>query len=141
MNTLENLTEWDFAVIYYVKQETNQKIDDIKKIWRERCDLPDDYEISSGDLINHFLPIVVLLGEKSKSSKYSFESIVQDAAPKNSWMFRDMTSKDETCEDEIYYNRIFTVICSRLRLSEVKYLPGFDAYYNKRKGIVSLKLP
>jgi hypothetical protein len=131
-NRLE-LTQWDHAVIYYVKQENKQSIADIKKIWAERYEL-DVEDIHSMNLIDHFLPIVLKIGEQNKSSKYSVFSIIEDASPKNSWMLRDMRETESESENDSYYNRIFTVICSRLRLCESKYLPGFHEYYEQRKA-------
>jgi hypothetical protein len=137
-NTLE-LTQWDHSVIYYLKRHERRTITDIKNIWRERCGLDIDYPISSGDLINHFLPIVLKIGELSKSTKYSATSIIIDAALDDAWMFHDMVSGTDEDSDspdvtDIYYNRIFTVICSRLRLCDVKYLPGFREYYEQMKA-------
>jgi len=131
-NQLE-LDEWDFAVIYYIKRSQNRTIEDVKNIWRERCGLDEDYPISAQDLVNHFLPIVLKIGEENRSLNYSALSIIEDASPENIWKCHNMI-EGETDQNEAYFGRIFSVICSRLRLCEVKYLPGFNEYFKKRQS-------
>lgn len=88
-NQLE-LDEWDLAVIYYLKQSQNRTIEDVKNIWRERCDLPEGYTVSAQDLVNHFLPIVLKIGEENRSLNYSALSIVEGASPENVWKCHDV---------------------------------------------------
>lgn len=138
MNTIK-LDKWDCAVIYYVKQSKFQTLHDIKKIWAERCGL-DVEHITSQCLAEHFLPIVLDYGKLHGNTTYTAASIIVDAAPDSQWKFRDMGESVEPDLTQQHFNRFLTVLCSRLRLTEVKYLEGFDEYYNERKGIVT-KLP
>ena len=134
MNTELKLDKWDFAVIYYVKQEPNQTFANIKQIWASRCGL-DIYDVNIEALVDHFLPIILELGKINGDLSYSAPWIINDAAPRNKWKFREMGALNEENDPTIeYYNNIFRVICSRLRLSSVRYLVGFDEYYQQRKA-------
>lgn len=126
------LDKWDNAVIFYLKQDLNCNMEGVRKIWAERCGMDIRY-ITTQCLVDHFLPIVLDLGKVNKDLTYSAPWIINDASPDKAWQFRDMGEQtgDETTA---YYNRILTVICSRLRLSEVKYLPGFSEYFKQRKA-------
>jgi hypothetical protein len=133
MNNQLELDEWDLAIIYYIKRSQNRTIEDVKNIWRERCYLPEEYTVSAQDLVNHFLPIALKIGEENRNSTYSVLSIVEEASPENVWKCQNMI-EGEKDQSEIYFGRIFSVICSRLRLCEVKYLPGFHEYFEKRQA-------
>jgi hypothetical protein len=84
-------------------------------------------------LVAHFLPIVIQLNPNSLN--YSISSIITDAAPCNKWRFRDMDAQNDGADATIeYFNNIFRVICSRLRLCNAKSLEGFDEYFAQRKA-------
>jgi hypothetical protein len=133
MNTIK-LDNWDFAVIYYVKQEPKQTIAGIREIWAERCMLEVE-DITTQCLVEHFYPIILSLSEITKNLTHTAESIIVDAAPCNKWQFREMDVQNDGADVTIeYFNNIFRVICSRLRLCDVKYLDGFHEYYERRKA-------
>ena len=132
-NSKPKLDNWDFAVIYYLKQGENRNIIPIKEIWAERCMMEIEY-VHMWDLVDHFLPIVLSLGEPN-NSYYSATRIIHDASPANKWQFCDMGEENNDKSPVVeYYNNIFSVICSSLRLCDPKYLGGFDEYFAQRKA-------
>lgn len=134
MNNLPKLDKWDNAVIFYVKQDQNSTIEGVRKIWAERCGL-DLEDVTSECLVDHFSPIVIQLLIARGTYDFHVAEFIRDCAPNNAWKYgmnkRDLYESDESVK---YFNRVLAVICSRLRLTETKYLIGFREYFEQRKA-------
>jgi hypothetical protein len=84
----------------------------LRKIYGKRCSLPTDY-IHNKDLLWWLLRI---LGETQV--KFDVFDLIWDAAPFNRWKWGAHNASD-------HFELFLHVVASRIRLMEVKHIPGY----------------
>lgn len=129
------LDQYDNALIQYLKRTNKPKLSGIVSIWAWRCCIEEQYVYRDLPAIAHHLYEVCeecdLLGASSSSSPIGFGGfgLMVDAAPSRAWMLSlDAGNTDGplTDPDRAYWWRILSVLCSRLTMSEVSKLPGYN---------------
>ena len=132
------LDQRDLAIIYYLKQDITPSITGVKKIWVKYCDSKLEY-IQTFNLVVHFAPILTKLFIIKGILDNESVQFLRDCSPQSTDMFQKYFKDEESARSvsltNHYYNRIFAVICSRLRFIENGYLPGYLEYCREiRKG-------
>ena len=128
----EPLDQYENALIQYLKRSGNNctpRIEDIRAIWGWRCGI-DPQHVRLTDLAESLYVLcerLDLLGPSLSNfpgGQGGF-GVIADAAPDRVWTLNLVGVPPEAGPDTHYWFRIIGVLCSRLRMSEVKKLPGY----------------
>jgi len=130
----EPLDQYENALIQYLKKSGNNsapRLEDVRAIWGWRCGMtPECVRLTDlAESLYELCERLDLLGSSISmfpSGRGGFGAIA-DAAPERLWALNlaGMPGPGESAEKH-YWFRIVAVLCSRLRLSEVAKLPGYD---------------
>lgn len=127
----EPLDIYENALIQYLKRSQPPALSGVLEIWGWRCELEPSH-IPLGDLAT----VLYALCERLDLLSHSLGSfpggrggfgVMCDAAPDRDWAQCLKVERTELDSPErVYWWRIISVLCSRLRMSEVAKLPGYN---------------
>lgn len=133
-NTPEPLDQYDNALIQYLKKSGNNnapRLEDVRAIWGWRCGMtPECVRLTDiAESLYVLCEQLDLLGPSLSTfpgGRGGF-GVIADAAPDRGWTLGLLGAAwVGDSPDNHYWFRIIAVLCSRLRLSEVAKLPGYN---------------
>ncbi len=129
---MKPLDQYQNALIVHLKRSRKATLADVLAIWAWRCEM-DPSHIELPLVAEHLWDLCERL-DLMDHSLGSFPGgrgafgVLCDAAPERYWALcldGDGLS-DSPTETHLYWFRIVSVLCSRLRMAEVARLPGYD---------------
>lgn len=125
------LSECDNALIQYLKRDLKGKISDIVSIFGWRCEMDVAY-VKLPDIahwMNKVCETYDLLGPSFASPvEFGSMGVIVDAAPNREWALSLQLDCPNLSDLQTwnYWGRIIAVLASRLRMSRVSDLPGYN---------------
>ncbi len=120
------LDQYENALIQYLKRTARQaaKLDDLKALMAWRCEIEPQY-VDLIALAEWVYELVMWV----KPPAVPFDLWVH-ASPSQAWKYGALETGPvpikEADDNLVHYARLLAVLCSRLRLTEVAKLPGYD---------------
>jgi len=125
MEKKTTLDQWDFKLIQSLKTNAPM-ISNLQAILAERNAVkPEDIELV--DLMNYLLDIVESFCKENDRDLFK---LIIDSCNENQWKFNDLGLNKEKSTIKNWLR----VLASRIRLTEVKYLPGYVEYIKSLKS-------
>lgn len=116
---MKALDKWDIRAFYLVKRmEDTFTLEDIKKLWEERCGLPVG-TVKAKDLVRHFLPIVMEMHPHT-----GLWDILENSDPKST---RWASYRDENGPLP-YWDMLLANIACKMVITPVVDIAGYREY-------------
>lgn len=133
-SSLEPLDQYDNALIQYLKRTHKPTFNGVIAIYSWRVAMDPSYVLRSLSAVaSHLWELCEqydLLGASFSSSPVAFGGlgVMVDAAPGREWalLLQENHTDPLASPDRLYWWRIISVLCSRLMMTNVSKLPGYN---------------